>query len=106
MRKAVPQRGEVWRVDLGLAAKVRPCLVLTDPPADNELALITVAPHTTALRGNPWEFACEKNFLAKGAFHLQNIQSVSVAKFEERLGRLATDDMTALSKRLGERLSI
>jgi hypothetical protein len=34
-----PSRGEVWMVDLGLAAKVRPCLLLTDWPADDELAL-------------------------------------------------------------------
>ena len=33
-----PSPGEVWRVDLGLAAKVRPCLILSDYPADDELA--------------------------------------------------------------------
>ena len=27
-----PSRGEVWLVDLGLAAKIRPCLVLSVPP--------------------------------------------------------------------------
>jgi mRNA interferase MazF len=42
-----PSRGEVWRVDLGLAAKVRPCLILSDYPADDELALMVVVPHTT-----------------------------------------------------------
>ena len=26
-----PQRGEVWLADLGLAAKVRPCLILSVP---------------------------------------------------------------------------
>ena len=26
-----PSRGEVWLVDLGYAAKVRPCLVLSVP---------------------------------------------------------------------------
>ena len=44
--------GEIWMVDLGLAAKVRPCLILSDFPEDNELALITIVPHTTAVRGN------------------------------------------------------
>jgi hypothetical protein len=33
-----PSAGEVWLVDLGLAAKVRPCLILSDYPADDELA--------------------------------------------------------------------
>jgi len=31
-------------VDLGMIAKVRPCLLLTDYPADDELALISVLP--------------------------------------------------------------
>ncbi len=46
------QPGEVWMVDLGLVAKTRPCVVLSDFPADDELALVVVVPHTTALRGN------------------------------------------------------
>ena len=51
---ARPSRREVWTVDLGIAGKVRPCLLLTDYPEDSELALTTVIPHTTSLRGNPW----------------------------------------------------
>ena len=78
---AQPKRGEVWLVDLGLAAKVRPCLLLTDFPADDELALMTVVPHTTAVRGNPWEHTCKKSFLKEGAFHLQQVQSVSIASW-------------------------
>lgn len=58
-----PHRGEVWLSDLGLAAKVRPCLILTDPPADNELALLTVVHHTTATQGNRWELKIPKSFL-------------------------------------------
>lgn len=30
-----PARGEIWRVDLGLTAKVRPCLVMSDYPAED-----------------------------------------------------------------------
>lgn len=39
-----PRRGEVWLTDMGIAGKVRPCLLLTDHPAEDELALITVVP--------------------------------------------------------------
>jgi mRNA interferase MazF len=78
---AQPRRGEVWLIDLGLAAKVRPCLLLTGFPADDELALVTVVPHTTAIRGNQWEHACQKAFLKAGAFHLQQVQSVSTGLF-------------------------
>ena len=34
--------GEVWMVDLGMAAKVRPALLLTGEPAADELDLVTV----------------------------------------------------------------
>ena len=47
--------GEIWMVDFGLAAKVRPPLLLTGNPATEELDLVTVLLHTTALRGNRWE---------------------------------------------------
>ena len=58
--------GEVWMIDLGMVAKVRPCLLLTDYPADDELALVTVLPHTTALRGNRWELSIPKPFPQAG----------------------------------------
>ena len=53
----------MWIVDLGLAAKVRPCLILSDYPKDEELALIMVVPHTTAVRNNRWELTIPKRFL-------------------------------------------
>ena len=60
---------EVWVVDFGLAAKVRPALLLTGNPADTELDLVTVLLHTTALRGSRWEVTIPKPFLKPGAFH-------------------------------------
>jgi len=56
-------RGEVWMVDLGMAAKVRPALLLTGEPAADELDLVTVLLHTTSLRGNPWELNIPKRVL-------------------------------------------
>jgi mRNA interferase MazF len=47
-------KGEVWLVDFGMVAKARPALLLTGEPADDELDLVTVLLHTTALRGNRW----------------------------------------------------
>jgi mRNA interferase MazF len=103
---AQPKRGDVWIVDLGLAAKVRPCLLLTDFPTDDELALVTVVPHTTAIRGNKWEHVCEKNFLQRGAFHLQQVQSVSIAKLVRRLGGLGDDEMARIAEALRGRLAL
>lgn len=36
-----PRRGEVWLVDLGMVAKVRPALVISVPAADTDRALVT-----------------------------------------------------------------
>ena len=86
-------RGDVWMVDFGLAAKVRPALLLTGNPADDELDLVTVLLHTTALRGNRWELNIPKPFLKPGAFHLQQIQTISTVKLERRLGALTEIEM-------------
>lgn len=64
-------RGEVWLIDFGMAAKVRPALLLTGCPLDDELDLVTVLLHTTALRSNRWELSIPKSFFKPGAFHLQ-----------------------------------
>jgi mRNA-degrading endonuclease toxin of MazEF toxin-antitoxin module len=51
---------------------------MSDYPREEELALILIVPHTTAIRGNRWEFACAKAFLKPGVFHLQQIEPVSL----------------------------
>ena len=98
--------GEVWLVDFGIAAKVRPALLLTGDPAEDELDLVTVLLHTTALRGNRWELDIPKPFLKPGAFHLQQIQTVSTVKLERRLGALTGDEMKRLRDALAKRLGI
>src|SRR4051812_25517684 len=104
MRKTLP--GEIWRVDFGLAAKVRPALILSDFPADNELALLVVIPHTTAIRGNRWELKIPKPFLQNGVFHLQQIQPISLARFEARLGALTPDELKTLKATLIKELKL
>jgi mRNA interferase MazF len=100
------QKGEIWMVDFGLAAKVRPALLLTGEPADDELDLVTVLLHTTALRGNGWELAIPKPFLKPGAFHLQQVQTVSAAKLERKLGALNATEMQLVLDSLAHRLGI
>jgi mRNA interferase MazF len=98
-------RGEIWLVDFGLAAKTRPALLLTGQPADNELDLVTVLLHTTALRGNRWELSIPKPFLKVGSFHLQQIQTISTVKLERKLGVLAPAEMDQVLDALAERLN-
>jgi len=99
MKRTLP--GEVWWVDFGLAAKVRPALILSDFPEDDELALLVVIPHTTAVRGNRWELPVPKPFLkSPGVFHLQQVQPISLARFESRVGVLTPDEFRLVKKSL------
>ena len=101
-----PNPGEVWLVDLGFTAKVRPCLVLSDYPQLDELALLIIVPHTTAVRGNRWEYSCHKPFLDEGVFHLQQIQPVSLVRLVRKLGRLEPAEFDGLRLRLSRLLSL
>ena len=98
--------GEVWMTDFGIAAKVRPALLLTGTPADDELDLVTVVLHITALRGNCLELNIPKPFLKPGSFHLQQIQTVSAIKLDRRPGVLTGDEMKRAPDALGERLGL
>ena len=83
------ERGEVWLVDLGLAAKVRPCLILSIPATgEDDRVLTTIVPHTTSVRGTKLEVSTSVRFLRSGAFDIQQIASIPTAKFIRRLGTL------------------
>jgi mRNA interferase MazF len=87
----VANRGEIWLVDLGFAAKVRPCLVISIPAADEDRAIVTVIPHTTSLRGSRFEVSVKKRFLQAGGFDAQNPISIPNAKLLRKLGNLSED---------------
>lgn len=104
MKRTLP--GEIWRVDFGLAAKVRPALILSDYPNDDELALLVVIPHTTAVRGNRWEINIPKSFLKAGVFHLQQIQPISLSRFDARLGVLTAEEFNQVRNALVRLLNL
>ncbi len=83
-----PERGEVWLVDLGYAAKVRPCLVLSVPAEDQDRALVTIIAHTTSPRGSRFEVDIPAPFLRAGVFDAQNLVTIPHAKLIRRLGKL------------------
>ncbi len=99
-------RGDVWQIDFGLAAKVRPAVLLTSEPAADELDLFTVLLHTTATRGSKWELVIPKSFLKPGAFHLQQVQTISGAKLLRRLGTLSAAEMARIEQALAGRLGL
>jgi mRNA interferase MazF len=87
------QRGEVWLADLGIAAKIRPALVLSIPPDPQDRVLVTLVPHTTSLHGTRFEVAIPKKFLSPGAFDVQGVVTVAVARLIRKLGDLQTSEM-------------
>ena len=89
-----PNRGEVWLVDLGLAAKTRPCVVLSVPAVGpNDRVLVTLVTHTTSPRGSAFEVALSVRFLKAGAFDAQNLVTVPNAKLVKKLGKLSADQL-------------
>lgn len=83
-----PDRGEVWLVDLGMAAKVRPALVISVPAEDSDRALVTLVPHTTSVRQSRFEAAVSVPFLRPGVFDAQNLVTIPHAKLIRSLGKL------------------
>lgn len=89
-----PQRGEVWLVDLGMTAKVRPGLVLSIPVQDADRALVTLVPHTTSVRGTRFEATVPTGFLKSGAFDAQSLVTIPHAKLLHVLGKLNAQQLT------------
>ena len=88
-----PARGEVWLVDLGLTAKIRPCLVISTAIGDADRALITLIPHTTSTRGTQFEVSVQTPFLKPGAFDAQGLITVPVSRAIRFLGSLRKSHM-------------
>ncbi len=101
-----PSPGEIWLADLGYAAKTRPVLLLSRYPGDDELALVLIVPHTTAVRHNRWEFNADLAFLKQGVFHLQQVQPVSLPKLIQRLGFMPPLQLSALRHKLATELEL
>jgi len=89
----IPDRGEVWLADLGIAAKVRPCLVLSVPPNPQDRVLVTLVPHTTSVQGTRFEVAVPKPFLKTGAFDAQGLTTVARPRLQRKLGDLQRAEM-------------
>jgi mRNA interferase MazF len=88
----------VWLVDLGLAAKVRPCVVLSVPAEIKDRALVTLVAHTTSPRGSRFETSSKVRFLRAGAFDAQNLVTIPFAKLIRKLGTLPADQFASVEE--------
>ena len=102
----MPNRGEVWLVDLGMVEKVRPALVLSGPCESNDRAIITVVPHTTSLRGSRFEINIPLAFLKPGAFLVQSPSTVPRVRALRLLGRMNELQIRSIEEGLLEWLKI
>ena len=94
----MPRRGEVWMVDLGMAQKTRPALILSIGYSDDDRALVTVVSHTTSLRGSEFEISVPVPFLKLGAFTVQSLTTIPTRWALRRLGQLATEQLVPVEE--------
>ena len=90
------RRGELWQVDLGLAAKVRSALVLNVPFLDNERALYAIVPHTTAPRGTRFEVSVTVPGLDAGVFDVQGLRSIPASVLVRHRATLTPDQVVQI----------
>src|SRR5207249_9362512 len=92
------QRGEVWLADLGYAAKVRPCLVLSVPLNPQDRVLVAPVPHTTSVHGTSYDVVVPKPFLSAGAFDAQRLVAVHPKKSQRKLGDLQVSEFALVEQ--------
>ena len=93
-------RGEVWQIDFGLAAKVRPALVLGCDIAEQDRVLVAAVYHTTALRGSRYEVPLRVPGLEAGGFDAQSLYTVPAAKLLRRRAVLNPTQMLAVEEKV------
>ena len=92
-------RGSVWIVDLGLVAKVRPCLVLSVATDPQDRVLVTLVPHTTSVQGTRFEVGARAKFLhGSGVFDAQQVLTVPQVKLVRKLGDLPADQLVLVER--------
>jgi mRNA interferase MazF len=91
-------RGSVWVVDLGMAAKVRPCLVLSVPTDPHDRVLVTMVTHTTSIQGTRFEVHVNAPFLKSGVFDAQQVLTVPQIKLVRKLGDLTADQLALVEE--------
>ena len=91
-----PPRGEVWLVDLGMTAKIRPCLVLSVQPGEDDRSIVTLVTHTTSVRGSRFEVIVPVGFLKSGAFDAQGLVTIPTAWLVRKVGTLSNVQLQAV----------
>jgi mRNA interferase MazF len=93
---------EVWLVDMGMAAKVRPAVVLIADNLSAPRSLIIYIPVTKQNRGSELEVPLgHLSFLdAESVANVQGIGSLPSVRFEKRIGVLPEGDFKTVKAAL------
>jgi mRNA interferase MazF len=97
-----PKPGEVWVADLGLAAKIRPVVVVSRYDPNPPRALIIYVPLTTQNRGSQYEVVLPKlKFLKHDSVaNVQGLASIPDVRLERQLGVLPEEVMFKIKQAL------
>ena len=92
-----PKPGEVYLVDLGMAGKVRPVVIVTREDPDAPRALSVTVPLTTENRGTKYEVQMPRvPWLRHQSF--ANVQALAAYEHHELLERRGRFDPAVLEK--------
>jgi mRNA interferase MazF len=88
-------RGDVVVVDLGMAAKVRPCVVVSVANPDRQRNMSVVVPLTTEIRGGECEIRFPKPpwLRQESVVNVMGIAGVDNARIERRIAAFPAERM-------------
>lgn len=97
-----PRHGEVWLVDMGMAAKTRPAIVLIADNLNAPRSLIIHIPITKQNRGSELEVPLgHLRFLdPESVANVQGIGSLPSVRFEKKLGAVTEAELRAVKAAL------
>ena len=90
--------GEIWLIDLGLAAKAPPAVIFSIPSRDNEKAVVTYVARSLQKRGGRFEVDHQAPHFRPGVFDAQNIGTVPTTKLVRRLAHLPDEKLLKSKK--------
>jgi len=102
-----PKTGDIVLIDLGIMAKVRPCLMLCGNP-DSQRTVALFAPITTEIRGGESEVTFPKPPWLKEecVVNLSGIGSVERRRIESRLGAFPAENFKQVKAVLAKLLDL
>jgi mRNA interferase MazF len=101
-------RGDVVMVDLGMAAKARPCVVVSVGQSDRQRNMSVVVPMTTEIRGGECEIQFPKPawLRQESVVNVLGIAGVDNAKIERRIAAFPADKMLEIESVLKRMLGL